>query len=115
MLTVPPDRRIRDVAPEMTDAPLDLCLVVDERGVLLGRVDGMPADVDPDTEIGEVMRTAPGTEKPDTFLHDLVEGLRDTRYQRVILTAREPSEAGRCLGVVLLSDVERVLQENASR
>ena len=96
----------------MAEAEIDLCVIVDARGILLGRIDGMPSGADPDVAIGDVMRTAPGTAKPDTFLHDLVESLRVTRHQRIILTAREPSEAGRYLGVLLLSDVERVLAEN---
>ena len=107
-----PNQRLRDVQGEMMTAEVDLCLVLDDQGVLLGRVDGMPVGVDVDAAIGDVMRLAPATVKPDTFLHDLVDDLRQSRFQRTILTAREPHEAGRCLGVLLLSDVERVLAEN---
>jgi CBS domain-containing protein len=112
VMTVTPDRRLRDLRDEMADAESDICLVVDERGVLLGRVDGMPADAGDDSVIGDVMRLAPGTVKPDTFLRDLVDDLRGTRFKRTILTAREPHEAGRFLGVLFLTDVERVLAEN---
>ena len=91
---------------------MDLCLVVDSRGVLLGRVDGMPENADLDAEVGDTMRLAPGTVKPETFLHDLVDDLRRTRFKRTVVTAREPHEAGRFLGALFLADVERALAEN---
>lgn len=99
----------------MSKSEIDLCVVLDERGVLLGRIDGMPEGADMNAAAGDVMRLAPGTAKPETFLHDLVRELAGTRFKRTILTAREPHEAGRFLGVVLLTDVERVLAENERR
>jgi hypothetical protein len=106
---------MREVLARMDGVDIDLCLILDGRGVLLGRIDGMPDDPDPAAEVGDVMRLAPGTEKPETFLHDLVDGLRKTRFKRTILTAREPEQAGRFLGVLLLDDVERALEENERR
>jgi hypothetical protein len=97
----------------MANSDVELCLVVDDRGVLLGRIDARPQGGDPETPVGEIMRLAPGTEKPETFLHDLVDGLRATRFKRTILTGRIGEEAGRYLGVVLLEDAERTLDENA--
>ena len=110
--TFAPDQRLREVQDGMAGSDTDLCLVVDSRGVLLGRVDGMPEDGDPEAEVGDMMRLAPGTIKPETFLHDLVDDLRGTRFKRTILTARQPHEAGRLLGVLFLADVERALAEN---
>ncbi len=110
-----PGQTMREVQAGMEGVDVDLCLIADPRGVLLGRIDGMPDDPDPGAEIGDLMRLAPGTEKPETFLHDIVEGLRKTRYQRTILTAREPEQAGRLLGVLFLADVERALEENEQR
>jgi len=97
----------------MASSEVELCLVVDGRGVLLGRIDGVPEGIDPETPVGEVMRLAPGTAKADTFLHELVDDLRATRFGRMILTGRIGEDAGRYLGVVFLADVERTLEENA--
>lgn len=108
-----PDQSLREAAAEMTASDIDLCLVVDGRGVLLGRIDGVPEGIDPGTPVGDVMRLAPGTAKADTFLHELVDDLRATRFERMILTGRIGEDAGRYLGVVLLADVERTLEENA--
>ena len=96
----------------MLGADVDLCLVLDKRGVLLGRIDGVPEGAGPHAAIGDVMRLAPGTTKPDTFLHDAIDEIRSSRFQSTILTAREPHEAGRYLGLLFLSDTERVLEEN---
>ena len=112
--TVLPEQPVREAQGEMMGSDIDLCLVLDVRGVLLGRVDGMPEGADPDALVGDVMRLAPGTTKPETFLHDAIDGLRSSHLHRTILTAREPHEAGRYLGVLLLSDTERVLEENAN-
>ncbi len=110
--TFAPDQSLREVRAEMAGGDTDFCLIVDPRGVLLGRIDGEPAEADPNARAGDVMRLAPGTVKPETFLHDLVDGLRDSRFKRTIVTAREPEEAGRLVGVLFLADVERVLAEN---
>ena len=110
--TVAPHQRLREVQGEMSRAGADLCLVVDSRGVLLGRVDGMPENADLDAEVGDIMQLAPGTVKPETFVHDLVDDLRRTRFKRTVVTAREPHEAGRFLGALFLADVERALAEN---
>lgn len=110
-----PGQTMREVQAGMEGVDIDLCLIADRRGVLLGRIDGMPKDPDPEAEVGDVMRLAPGTEKPETFLHDLVDGLRNTRFKRTILTAREPERAGQLLGVLFLDDVERALEENERR
>jgi CBS domain-containing protein len=112
--TVFPEQPMREAQSEMMGSDIDLCLVLNERGVLLGRVDGMPEGAHADAPVADVMRLAPGTTKPEAFLHDVVDNLRGTRFGRTILTAREPHEAGRYLGVLLLSDAERVLKENAN-
>jgi CBS domain-containing protein len=112
VVTLLPDQPLHEAHDLLLDSDADLCVVLDERGVLLGRIDGVSDAAGPDTAVGDVMRLAPGTTKPDTFLHDAIEDLRRSRFQRTILTSREPNRAGRYLGVLFLSDAERMLEQN---
>ena len=90
-----------------------LCAVVDPEGVLLGRIDGAALEGDPAAKTGDVMETGPATEKPDTFLHDLVARVHDGPHPSTLVTSREYHDGGRLLGALYLADVERVLAENA--
>ena len=85
-----------------------LCAVIDDSGVLLGRIDG-----DPGARAGDVMEPQPPTEKPDTFLHSLTERLRNNPHPSVLVTSRGYHEGGKLLGALYREDVERVLAENA--
>ena len=91
-----------------------LCAVVDPVGLLLGRIDGAALEGDPSARADEVMESAPPTDKPDTFLHDLAERLRNNRHPCTLVTSREYDEGGKLLGALYLEDVERVLAENAA-
>lgn len=113
--TCGPDEPLADVAERMGEIERPLGVVVGEHDVVLGRLDGDVFGDAGDANAGEVMELAPSTSKPDTFLHDLVEGLRGEPTQTIIVTAREPAEAGRLRGVLFLEDVERTLEENEKR
>lgn len=92
-----------------------LCAVVDDSGVLLGRIDGDALEGDPGACAGDVMEPQPPTEKPDTFLHSLAERLRRNPLPSVLVTSRGYHEGGRLLGALYREDVERVLAEHAAR
>jgi len=91
-----------------------LCAVVDDAGVLLGRIDGDALEGDPAARTGDVMEPQPPTEKPDTFLHSLAERLGRNPHPSVLVTSRAYDEGGRLLGALYREDVERVLAENAA-
>lgn len=110
--TCGPDEPLANVVERMGEIERPLGVVVGEHDVVLGRLDGAAFAGDGGANAGDVMELAPSTSKPDTFLHDLVEGLRGEPTQTIIVTAREPAEAGRLRGVLFLEDVERTLEEN---
>ncbi len=112
--TCGPDATLGE-ARALTDESGDpLCAVVDDSGVLLGRIDGGALDGDPAARAGDVMEPQPPTEKPDTFLHSLVERLSRNPHPSVLVTSRGYHEGGKLLGALYREDVERVLAENAA-
>ena len=90
-----------------------LCAVIDDCGVLLGRIDGAALEGDPAARAGDVMEPQPPTEKPDTFLHSLADRLHRNPLPSVPVTSRGYHEGGKLLGALYREDVERVLAENA--
>ncbi len=108
-----PDATLAE-ARERAEASGDpLCAVVDDSGVLLGRIDGAALEGDPAARAGDVMEPQPPTEKPDTFLHSLAERLGRNPHPSVLVTSRGYHEGGVLLGALYREDVERVLAENA--
>lgn len=91
-----------------------LCAVIDDSGVLLGRIDGDALEGDPAARAADAMEPQPPTEKPDTFLHSLAERLRRNPHPSVLVTSRGYHEGGRLLGALHREDVERALAENAA-
>jgi rhodanese-related sulfurtransferase len=81
----------------MSDLPSDsdVVVVVDEDGIVLGRV-RFPVDRDVDATAGEVMEAGPTTVRAHEPLDDLLERMRHRRAPNVIVTTPE----GRLLGVV---------------
>ncbi len=112
--TCGPDATLGE-ARERAEATGDpLCAVIDDSGVLLGRIDGAALEGDPAARAGDVMEPQPPTEKPDTFLHSLAERLRRNPHPSVLVTSRAFDDGGRLLGALYREDVERVLAENAA-
>ncbi len=112
--TCGPDATLGE-ARERAEATGDpLCAVIDDSGVLLGRIDGAALEGDPAARAGDVMEPQPPTEKPDTFLHSLAERLRRNPHPSVLVTSRAFDDGGRLLGALYHEDVERVLAENAA-
>ena len=108
-----PETPLREARGLAESSGHPLCAVVAPSGVLLGRLDGAALEGDPQTLAGEVMEPAPATEKPDRFLHELVERLRASAHPIMLVTSRAYEDGGTLLGVLHLEEVERVLAENA--
>ena len=112
--TCGPDATLGE-AREHAEASGDpLCAVVDDSGVLLGRIDGAALEGDPAARARDVMEPQPPTEKPDTFLHSLAERLGRNPHPSVLVTSRGYHEGGVLLGALYREDVERVLAEHAA-
>ena len=98
-----------DVAKRVRAAGKDVCIVVNDRHIVLGRIRGQDFDRDPNSLVEDVMRPGPSTIRPDTDLGTVVKTLRDGRVKSTLVTNQE----GRLIGTVYLEDVERKLAESS--
>ena len=99
--------RFGDVARRVRAAGKDVCTVVNDRHILLGRIRGRSLDGEPDALIEDVMRPGPATMRPNTELEEVVKTLRDGNVESMLVTNQE----GQLIGTVYLEDVERKLAE----
>ncbi len=85
----------------------DMCIVVNDEHVVLGRLRGAAFDGDPSTPIEQVMESGPTTIRPDVLLRDIIERLHRARVDSILVA----SEAGRLVGILYKDDVEWALGE----
>lgn len=109
--TCGPTERLGDVRERVQAAGQELCIVVNDRGIVLGWLRQKAWASDPDLAVEDVMELGPPTDRPDPFLHETIERLRKVG---IILVTQYGSEedGGRLLGVLFLEDAERILEEN---
>lgn len=89
----------------------NMCIVVNDRGIVLGRLRKKELEGDADVAIEDVMDLGPPTERPDPFLHEVIDRLRKVGSLLVTWYGDEP-DGGRLVGVLFRDDVERMLEEN---
>jgi CBS domain-containing protein len=109
--TCDPRERLRDVRERVRAAEQEMCVVVNDRGIVLGRLRRKEWDRDSDAAVEDVMELGPPTERPDPFLSEVVERLRKVGSLLVTWYGSEEN-GGRFVGVLFRADVERVLEEN---
>lgn len=86
-----------------------VCLVVNEQKVVLGRLRREAWNADPDTPVEKVMENGPTTFRPDNFLEPLVKRMREKKVGSVIITNSD----GVLIGLLYRRDgEERLIQEN---
>ena len=109
--TCGPRERLGDVRDRVRAAGHDVCIVVNERGIVLGRLrrDCWEREAEAPTE--DCMELGPPTERPDKFLTEVIERLRKVGSLLVTWYGRD-EDGGRLIGVLHRADVERVLDEN---
>jgi len=94
--TCPPDTPLSGVARRLADSSYGYCLVVNEHGIVLGRIRrSQLAGADPASLAGDVMEPGPSTVRPSTPARQLAERLAEQGLQTAILT----TPAGALLGV----------------
>ncbi len=99
--------RLGDSVDRVRAAGKDVCIVIDDHHVVLGRVRGRSLDGDPDALIEDVMQSGPSTIRPDTPLETVVQTLRDGNVSSTLVT----DPGGRLIGTLYLEDAERILAE----
>ncbi len=84
-----------------------MCLVVNDEGILLGRLRGAVFDRDPETPIEEIMESGPTTIRPDTMLQDICERMEKRRVDSILVA----TERGHLIGILYRADAEWALGE----
>ena len=109
--TCGPRERLGDVRDRVRAAGHDVCIVVNERGIVLGRLrrDCWEREAEAPTE--DCMELGPPTDRPDKFLTEVIERLRKVGSLLITWYGRD-EDGGRLIGVLHRADVERVLDEN---
>jgi CBS domain-containing protein len=96
-----------DVLQALEDAPFGFALVLDEAGVLLGRVRRSALRDQPDGVIADVLEPGPSTIRADAAPADIAERLTERSLSAAIVT--DPD--GRLLGVVTPGELRALISE----
>jgi len=97
-----PSDRLQDVCERLDESGWDTCFVVDERGVVLGRIGRRAIRGRSDVSAEEAMTLGPSTIRPSAPLGAMVE-----RMQRQSLTTLPVTTSdGRFVGLLTLRDAD---------
>jgi CBS domain-containing protein len=97
--------RLAEVRARVEQAGWDLCLVVDDRGVVLGRIGRAPLSSEEDVSAEEAMTPGPGTIRPSARLEQMAARMRERNLTSVPVTTSD----GRLVGLLLRKDAEAAL------
>src|ERR671936_223108 len=100
--TCRPDEKVSDATARVASAGWDMCLVVNEQGILLGRLDHNELRAEGDKRIADVMRSGPSTYRPDAPAADLRHVMTHKRIGALPVTTGD----GRLLGVLCREALE---------
>jgi Mg/Co/Ni transporter MgtE len=101
--TCSPEERLQDVRRRVSH--WDTCFVVDERGVVLGRLGRSALRREDDVSAAQAMTEGPSTYRPSARLDRVVERMRKQDLTSVPITTSD----GRLVGLLLRDDAERAL------
>ncbi len=101
---------VRMALERMTEAGLTQAAVVNEEGILLGRLRRAKVDEDLDAPAGRVMEPGPGTYRPDVPLEELVERMKERGFESALITHPD----GRLVGILSRQDAEKLLLDRKS-
>ncbi len=97
---------LSDVRRDVTATDWDTCLVVNEAGVLLGRVGRQALQDGRASRIEDAMTEGPGTVRPNAALAPLLDRLRERNLTTVAVTRSD----GTLVGAIRLEEAERVMR-----
>jgi CBS domain-containing protein len=81
----------------------DQCIVVNEQGIVLGRLGQEELGADTEASTEAVMEAGPTTIRPDTMLDDIVQRMRARRVESIVVSTSD----GELLGILFRKDAER--------
>ena len=94
--------RLEDVQKQVRAAGWDMCIVVNEQRVVLGRLGRKALGSDADASVEEAMTPGPSTVRPSIGVDDLLERMRERDLTSYLVTTPD----GRLVGLVRRSELE---------
>ncbi len=101
--------RLGNAHDRAQDADQNVCIVVDDHGVVLGRLRGDVLRGDLGATVESGMEDGPTTIRADASLQEITERMRKRRVGSILVTDPE----GRLLGILYRSEAERALAASA--
>jgi len=95
--------RLAEARKRMQATGVDVCIVVSEEGVVLGRVNEEALQADADTPVESVMEPGPSTFRPNVPLEEMAGYMRKHGMASAVITTSE----GRLAGVLYRQDAEQ--------
>lgn len=102
------NERVGEVYQRCQAVGWQVCLVVNELNVVLGRLRREAWDADPETPVEQVMENGPTTFRPDNFLEPLTKRMREKKVGSVIITNSD----GVLIGLLYRKDGEQRLSQD---
>jgi len=87
----------------------DIFIVVNDEGVVLGRLRGDALDGDPEESVEQVMESGPATFRPSVPLEEMADYMQEHGMDSALITTAE----GRLGGILYLEDIQRRLMAQA--
>jgi len=102
-----PEDRLLDICARLEETGWDTCFVLDERGVVLGRIGRRAIRGSADVSTEEAMTPGPSTVRPSARLEAMVERMRRQKLRTLPVTTSD----GRLVGLLRLADAEEALRK----
>jgi CBS domain-containing protein len=99
--TCRPEERLGDLAARMSPG-WSWCVVLNDAGVVLGRVRRQQVDESPEERAVDVMGEGPSTYRPSLPAAEMVEAMKKGGFEHAIVTDSD----GRFLGLVTRQDLD---------
>src|SRR5215207_3451599 len=99
---------VGEVSERCREAGWQVCLVVNEANIVLGRVRREAWQADPATPVEQVMENGPTTFRPDNFLEPLTRRMQERKVGSVIITDAD----GRLIGILYRKDAQERLHQH---
>jgi len=100
-----PGEALQTVRRRVTRTGFDTCFVVDDDGVVLGRLGRTALASDADVLVDEAMTEGPSTVRPSARLAEVVERMQRQNLSGLPVTTSD----GRLVGLLTRADAERAL------
>lgn len=99
--------RLGEVRQRVRAAGWAIAVVVNDKDIVLGRLQGEAWQAAPDSTVEAVMDNGPATFRPDSFLEALVRQMRAQEVESVVITNSD----GGLMGIVFRQEAERFLNQ----